>query len=123
LSVGKVESLTDKEQLTKIIKGTISSKQYGYEEFLGDLVCEAALNIMPKNAKDFNVDNVRVVKVMGSSIHESRVVRGMVFGREPDGMVQKATAAKVAVFTCPLDISDRNQGHRPHPQCPGDAQL
>jgi T-complex protein 1 subunit theta len=105
LSVGKVESLTDKEQLTKIIKGTISSKQYGYEEFLGDLVCEAALNIMPKNAKDFNVDNVRVVKVMGSSIHESRVVRGMVFGREPDGMVQKATAAKVAVFTCPLDIS------------------
>ncbi|OBZ88022.1 putative T-complex protein 1 subunit theta [Choanephora cucurbitarum] len=105
LSVDKVESLTDRAELNKLIRATISSKQYGYEDFLGDLVCEAALNIMPKNVKDFNIDNVRVVKVMGSSIHESRVVRGMVFGREPEGIVQKATQAKVAVFTCPLDIS------------------
>ncbi|KAI8378979.1 chaperonin-containing T-complex theta subunit Cct8 [Blakeslea trispora] len=105
LSVGKVESLTDRTELTKLIRATISSKQYGYEDFLGDLVCEAALNIMPKNVKDFNIDNVRVVKVMGSSIHESRVVRGMVFGREPEGIVQNVTQAKVAVFTCPLDIS------------------
>ncbi|KAI8092130.1 T-complex protein 1 theta subunit [Gilbertella persicaria] len=105
LSVGKIESLTDRAELNKLIKATISSKQYGYEDFLGELVCEAALNIMPKNVKDFNIDNVRVVKVMGSSIHESRVVRGMVFGREPEGIVQKAQNAKVAVFTCPLDIS------------------
>ncbi|KAL9537266.1 T-complex protein 1 subunit theta [Mucor bainieri] len=105
LSVDKIESLTDRDQLLKTIKATISSKQYGYEEFLGDLVVEAALNIMPKNPKDFNVDNVRVVKVMGSSIHESRVVRGMVFGREPEGLIQNATNAKIAVFTCPLDIS------------------
>lgn len=105
LSVDKIESLTDRDQLLKTIKATISSKQYGYEEFLGDLVVEAALNIMPKNPKDFNVDNVRVVKVMGSSIHESRVVRGMVFGREPEGLIQNTTNAKIAVFTCPLDIS------------------
>ncbi|KAG1230936.1 hypothetical protein G6F68_019246 [Rhizopus microsporus] len=42
---------------------------------------------------------------MGSSIHESRVVRGMVFGREPEGIIQNVKNAKVAVFTCPLDIS------------------
>jgi T-complex protein 1 subunit theta len=105
LAVDKVESLTDRDELNKVIKATISSKQYGYEEFLGDLVVDAALNIMPRNIKDFNVDNVRVVKIMGSSIHESRVVRGMVFGREPEGHIQHATKAKVAVFTCPLDIS------------------
>lgn len=97
--------MTDRTELLKTIKATISSKQYGYEEFLGDLVVEAALNIMPKNPKDFNVDNVRVVKVMGSSIHESRVVRGMVFGREPEGLIQNVKHAKIAVFTCPLDIT------------------
>ncbi|KAG1150740.1 hypothetical protein G6F37_001268 [Rhizopus arrhizus] len=105
LSVNKVESLTSRDELLKVVNASISSKQYGYEGFLGDLVTEAALNIMPKNPKDFNVDNVRVVKVMGSSIHESRVVRGMVFGREPEGIVQNVKNAKVAVFTCPLDIS------------------
>lgn len=56
--------------------------------------------------KDFNVDNVRVVKVLGGSLSDSRVVRGMVFAREPEGIVKKmADGGKVAVFNCGLDIS------------------
>ncbi|KAF7723115.1 T-complex protein 1 subunit theta [Apophysomyces ossiformis] len=105
LVVENVQSLHAREQLRKTIKSPIAAKQYGYEELLSDLVSEAALNVMPKNPKDFNVDNIRVVKVMGSSIHESAVVKGMVFGREPEGVIQNATKAKVAVFTCPLDIA------------------
>jgi T-complex protein 1 subunit theta len=80
-----VGDLYSKDNLKKAIRSAISAKQIGYEDLLGDLVVEAASNIMPKNPKDFNVDNIRVVKVMGSSLHESRVVRGMVFGREPEG--------------------------------------
>ena len=40
---------------------------------------------MPPNPKNFNVDNVRVVKIMGGSLSSSKVVQGMVFGREPEG--------------------------------------
>ncbi|KAI8148929.1 T-complex protein 1 theta subunit [Fennellomyces sp. T-0311] len=105
LSVAKVEDLTSSKELHKTVKAAIGSKQYGHEDLLSDLVVEAALNVMPKKHTDFNVDNIRVVKVMGSSIYESKVVRGMVFGREPEGPVQSATKAKVAVFTCPLDIA------------------
>ena len=77
---------------------------------------------MPPNPKNFNVDNVRVVKIMGGSLAGSQVVRGMVFGRQPEGaytsqnpprarssrsigMVTKVKKAKVAVFTCGLDIA------------------
>jgi T-complex protein 1 subunit theta len=105
LEVDQIKSLTDKKELLKIIKAPISSKQYGYEDLLSELVVDAALNVMPKNPKDFNVDNIRVVKVMGSSIHESCVVKGMVFGREPEGVIRSSKKAKIAVFTCPLDIS------------------
>lgn len=42
---------------------------------------------------------------MGSSLTESRVVRGMVFPRQPEGSVKRAVKAKVAVFSCPIDIS------------------
>ncbi len=48
-------------------------------------MAEAALSIMPPNPKNFNVDNVRVVKIMGGSLAASKVVQGMVFGREPEG--------------------------------------
>lgn len=60
---------------------------------------------MPKSSKDFNVDSVRVVKVLGGGLDSSRVVRGMVFGRQPEGVVKSAKKAKVAVYTCGLDIS------------------
>jgi len=68
------------------LKPAIASKQYGSEDLLAPLVAEAALAVMPSNPKNFNVDNVRVVKIMGGSLSQSKVVRGMVFPREPEGM-------------------------------------
>ena len=108
--------------LALALKPAIASKQYGYEDTLATLVAEAALVVMPNNPKHFNVDNVRVVKIMGGSLSGSRVVQGMVFGREPEGksfsfhslpylifwlsgVVHKVTRAKVAVFTSALDIA------------------
>lgn len=60
---------------------------------------------MPKEPKGFNTDSVRVVKILGGSIYDTRVVRGMVFGREAEGDVKRTTKAKVAVFSCALDAA------------------
>ncbi|THG94628.1 hypothetical protein EW026_g6881 [Hermanssonia centrifuga] len=91
--------------LSLALRPAIASKQYGFEDTLSSLVAEAALAVMPPNPKNFNVDNVRVVKIMGGSLSGSKVVRGMVFGREPEGMIQKVNKSKVAVFTCGLDVA------------------
>lgn len=101
-----METITDhksKTELLKAVRTVIASKQYGNEDLLSNLVIEAALIVMPKNPVAFNVDNIRVVKIMGSSLHESKVIKGMVFGREPEGIVTKATKSKIAIFTCSLD--------------------
>lgn len=42
---------------------------------------------------------------MGGDLTQSRVIKGMVFGREPDGTVKRAKKAKVGVFSCPIDTS------------------
>ncbi|KAF9520911.1 hypothetical protein BS47DRAFT_1323452 [Hydnum rufescens UP504] len=91
--------------LKTALKPAIASKQYGSEDILATLVAEAALVTMPPNSANFNVDNVRVVKIMGGTLQSSKVVRGMVFGREPEGIIKKALNAKVAVYTCGIDIS------------------
>ncbi|KAI3610523.1 t-complex protein 1 [Moniliophthora roreri] len=91
--------------LSTALKPAIASKQYGFEDTLSSLVAEAALAVMPPNPKNFNVDNVRVVKIMGGNLSASKVVLGMVFGREPEGIIKKVTRAKVAVFTSALDIA------------------
>jgi T-complex protein 1 subunit theta len=107
LSVGKIEDLLSLEELKKAIKPVVSSKQYGSEDFISDLVSEAVHNVIPpKNPKNFNVDSIRVVKIMGSSLEHSQVIKGMVFPREPEGLVKNLkTQSKVAVYTCPIDTT------------------
>ncbi|RYN17964.1 putative T-complex protein 1 subunit theta [Alternaria arborescens] len=101
----KVEDIRSQQELSKAIRTVVAAKQSGSEDFLADLVAEAVLAVLPKNPVNFNVDNVRVVKIMGGALEQSKVVKGMVFARQPDGIVTKATKAKVGVFSCPVDIS------------------
>jgi len=105
LQVDRVKDIRSRAELAKAIRTVVASKQSGSEDFLAGMVAEAVLAVLPKNPVNFNVDNVRVVKIMGGSPEQSRVVKGMVFGREPDGSVKKARKAKVGVFSCPIDIS------------------
>ncbi|KAI8929581.1 chaperonin Cpn60/TCP-1 family [Entophlyctis helioformis] len=105
LEVDKIADCHSVSELTKVVRSSIAAKQYGYEDLLSSLVVKAALEVMPKTPAAFNVDSVRVVKVLGASIHESTVVRGMVFGREPESVIKSATKAKVAIFTSGIDIA------------------
>ncbi|KCV69873.1 T-complex protein 1, theta subunit [Fonticula alba] len=105
LVVKKDIDVTDRDGLIAAVKSSISSKQYGNEDFLSALVVDACMAVLPKVPANFNVDNVRTIKIMGSSLNNSTFVRGMVIDRQPDSTIKKATNAKVAVFTCPLDIS------------------
>ena len=59
---------------------------------------------MPAQPKNFNVDYVRMVKILGGSIYDSQVVRGMVFHRQAEGDVKRVERAKIAIFNCALDI-------------------
>lgn len=81
-----------------MLKSSVSSKQSGYESVLCPLVAEACVNVCPKNPVNFNVDNVRVCKIVGGSLNTSSVVKGMVFKREAEGVVKRIENAKVAVF-------------------------
>ncbi|CAG9768813.1 unnamed protein product [Ceutorhynchus assimilis] len=91
------------DEVKQTIKTAIESKQYGNEEFLADLVTKACISILPEKTT-FNVDNVRVCKVLGSGLHASQVVQGMVFKRQVEGEITQAENAKVALYSCPVDI-------------------
>lgn len=82
-----LESPLTEKSIAIALKTALASKQYGSEDLLSRLVAEAVMAVMPKEPKNFNVDNVRVVKIMGGGVSQSRVIKGMVFGREPEGTI------------------------------------
>jgi T-complex protein 1 subunit theta len=107
LAVDKVRAIGDRDELLKAIRPVIMLKQYGDEDLILRLVIDAVLLILdPKRpSATFNIDLIRVVKVMGSSLRQLQVIKGMVFPREPEGHVKHLNArAKVAIYTCPIDI-------------------
>lgn len=111
----EVKDIRNVEEVMPVLKTAIASKQYGNEEFLARLVAQACISILPASQasgdlpeeKDisFNVDNIRVCKILGGGVQQSHIFNGMVFKRHVEGAYSSASNAKVAVFTCPVDVA------------------
>jgi len=97
-----VKDMRNFDEVSRALRPAIASKQYGNEEFLSDLITKACLSVFPQSGH-FNVDSVRVQKIMGSGVYASEIVHGMVFRRAVEGNITKVKDAKMAVFSCPLD--------------------
>ncbi|CAD5226986.1 unnamed protein product [Bursaphelenchus xylophilus] len=105
LVVSKELDLYDLEKVRKVLKASIMSKQYDHYELIADLVAKACVQTVPQKASNFNVDNVRVVKILGAGVGSSHVMNGMVFRRGAEGDIKRVSNARVAVFACPFDLT------------------
>jgi len=80
MSIQKDYDLRSVDDLAQACRTSIASKFFGLEDFLSKKVAEACIIAMPENPVDFQVDNVRFCSVLGSNIHDTYVVNGMVTG-------------------------------------------
>ncbi|CAO2822059.1 unnamed protein product [Amaranthus hypochondriacus] len=93
------------DEVISRMKAAVASKQFGLEDTLCKLIADACIQVCPKNPVNFNVDNVRVAKILGGGLHNSSVVRGMVLKNDAVGSIKRAEKAKVAVFAQGVDTS------------------
>jgi len=103
LSCYEVTNTRDEESVKRAVRTAVMSKQYGNKDFLAELITKACISILPDKETQFNVDNVRVCKILGSGLHSSQVINGMVFKRHAESNVIKKESCKVAIYTCPID--------------------
>ena len=102
MSVKTVDNPMDFDSVAEVLKCAISSKMYGDEDIMADLAAEACIGAC-ENDNKFDVDNVRVLKILGGSMNDSEVVKGMIAQRPVETSVKHVTNAKIAVFNCPFD--------------------
>lgn len=77
-----------------------------YAEKFSKLLADACVKILPETSTRFNDDNIRLVKILGGSIEDSEVLRGLVVNRSPESSnhdLKTLVNVKVAVFNCPFD--------------------
>ncbi|XP_067896613.1 T-complex protein 1 subunit theta [Heterodontus francisci] len=102
LICSSVKNLRDIEDVSPVIRAAIMSKQYGNADFLSKLITQACVSVYSESGH-FNVDNIRVCKILGSGVLASSVLHGMVFKRETEGDVTSVKDAKIAIYSCPFD--------------------
>ncbi|TYI58377.1 hypothetical protein E1A91_D11G352900v1 [Gossypium mustelinum] len=95
----------NKEQVVSRMKAAVASKQYGLEDILSSHIADACIQVCPKNPVNFDVDNVRVSKLVGGVLHNCTVIRGMVLKGDAVGSIKRVEKAKVAVFATGVDSS------------------
>ncbi|KAF3608994.1 hypothetical protein DY000_02051537 [Brassica cretica] len=95
----------NKDEVVFRMRAAVASKQFGQEEIICSLVADACIQVCPKNPTNFNVDNVRVAKLLGGGLHNSCIVRGMVLKSDAVGSIKRMEKAKVAVFAGGVDTT------------------
>lgn len=99
----KVEDPRDVKQVATGLRATIGAKIPNYADFFSELVAKACINSLPDVAARFDIDNVRVVQILGSSVNDSTFMSGMVVKRNVEGSIDRMPKPRIAVYSCPLD--------------------
>ncbi|SJK86353.1 T-complex protein 1 subunit theta [Babesia microti strain RI] len=85
-------------QLQLAIKGAVCSRQNALIAGVDKLVAEAASMIMPRDPKLFDIDSIRVSKIVGGSTETSFVINGMALLQDTSGSVKSCKNTKVLVL-------------------------
>jgi archaeal chaperonin len=100
----------DETILTKIAATTMASKLVvTNSEILCKIVIDAALKVVDElegNKLKIDIDNIKVEKKTGGSLHDSQVIQGIVLDKEivHSGMPKKIQAANIALINSALEI-------------------
>ncbi|CAA9994486.1 unnamed protein product [Nesidiocoris tenuis] len=100
----EIKDIKNEDEVLKAIRSSVMSKQYGNEDFLAKLITKACIAILPEETT-FNVDNIRICKILGSGLLNSESIYGMVFKRQVEGAVTKKQQAKIAIYSCAIDTA------------------
>mmetsp|Transcript_17562 Transcript_17562/g.68117 ORF Transcript_17562/g.68117 Transcript_17562/m.68117 type:complete len:533 (+) Transcript_17562:89-1687(+) len=105
LVVDTVKDIRDAKEVGKALRSAIAAKQYGREDLLAPLVAEACISILPQNPLAFSVDSVRVCKVMGGGVDDTKVFKGFALPKDSAGTIKHVKDAKVLVLASGLEAS------------------
>lgn len=83
--VKEVKDVRQKADVESAMKAAVAAKLHGYENALVPLIADACIQVCPKNPKNFNVDNVRVVKISGGSVLDSHLIKGFAIEGDTHG--------------------------------------
>jgi thermosome len=104
--------ISNKEELSRIVKTAIVGKSTGADEHIISLIVDAVKHVksMSGNNDTLDLDDIKVEKKVGGGLLDSRLIKGVIIDKEkvhPD-MPDEIKNAKVALLNLALEIEKTN---------------
>jgi thermosome len=103
--------VSDKDMLMKIARTSMDSKLVSEDSpLLGAIVVDAARQVAEKTGEDgglkVDLDDIKVEKKAGGSMHDTKLIRGIVLDKEVvhAGMPKRVEKARIALINSALEI-------------------
>lgn len=93
------------QDLLHVLSPVLAAKHYGSEDTLAPLILKACQTVMDITNYSVQPDAVRVVKLLGADVGQSKMIAGYVAQRSVETILTSAANAKIAVFACGIEAS------------------
>lgn len=103
LTCFELKDVRDQKQVCEGIRSSLSSKLLNYSDFFSGLLSEACVKCCPKNPNNFDIEYIRVSKILGGSIYDSFILHGLVVARNAETSINHYVKPKIAVYGSPID--------------------
>ena len=84
-------------------------KYSSYSDMIARLVAKSCIKCLPKKNEDFDIEYVRVTKILGGSVLDSHVLNGLIVARNVEGNITRMENPKICVFMFVLKVYGRLQ--------------
>lgn len=105
LVIFEVTDTRNIEQIRPIIRTAVMTKTMNYD-YITDLITRACLIASPVHKKKFDVDDIRIVKILGGSAETSEVIQGLAVKTDVSGAISEIKNAKMVVFNTDFDLTN-----------------
>ncbi len=103
MTIYELKDVKDTKQVTDAVRSSLSSKLSNYSDFFAELLADACVKCCPKNPQNFDLEYIRVGKILGGSIYDSFILHGLLVIRNAETSINYFKKPKIAVFGSPLD--------------------
>lgn len=103
MSIYELKDIRDPLQVSEAVRSSLSSKLSNYSDFFSGLLADACCKCCPKNPNNFDIEYIRVGKILGGSIYDSFILHGLMVNRNSETTINSVKNAKIVVYGSPID--------------------
>mmetsp|Transcript_55914 Transcript_55914/g.114267 ORF Transcript_55914/g.114267 Transcript_55914/m.114267 type:complete len:534 (+) Transcript_55914:1753-3354(+) len=104
LAIHRLTDFQNLKLLSSILSISIKEGDKKFCDHITPQVAFACLKTFVSLKKKFSKDNIRVIKILGNTISQTRTIMGVVILKDSEGSVKSIKKANICIFGCLLEV-------------------